>query len=93
MKHIKWDISLKAWVRSPGWTWGLGGGQKSTFSEYCHVAYQIKEIEMYNNIHVKTGPHSAVGSESDQIQGLRVLSRPGPILLWRLVIKEFLRFR
>ena len=26
MKHISWVFSLKAWVRSPGWTLGGGGG-------------------------------------------------------------------
>ena len=38
MKHIKWDFRLNAWV----WPPGCIRGQKSTFSEYGHVAYQIK---------------------------------------------------
>ena len=43
MKHIKRDFSLKAWVRAC-WV-DLGGGAEvkiKLFSEYGHVAYQIK---------------------------------------------------
>ena len=43
MKHIKRDFSLKAWVRA-FWV-DLGGGAEvkiKLFSEYGHVAYQIK---------------------------------------------------
>ena len=43
-EHIKRDFSLKALVNPP--RVGLGGeaprGQNKTFSEYGHVAYQIK---------------------------------------------------
>ena len=45
MKHIKQDFSLKAWVQSP--RVDLGGGAKAKiklFSEYGHVAYQIKAM-------------------------------------------------
>ena len=52
MKHIKWDLSLKALQQhygskyfdvDPPWPWGSGSkGQNLTFSEHGHVAYQIK---------------------------------------------------
>ena len=39
MRHIKQNFSLKVWVRSP-----RGGAETNIqlFSEYSHVAYQIK---------------------------------------------------
>ena len=43
MKHIKRDFNLKAWVPAPGVDLGGGAEAKNkTFSEYGHVAYQIK---------------------------------------------------
>ena len=50
MKHIKRAFCLKAWVRA---CWGdLRGGAevKINFSEYCHVAYQIKADDAGNNM-------------------------------------------
>ena len=52
MKHIKRDFSLKAWVRA---CWlDLGGGAevkiKLKFSEYGHVAYQIKADDAGSNM-------------------------------------------
>ena len=35
---------------------GLGQCQKSTFSEYGHVAYQIKGNKAYNNMLAKSLP-------------------------------------
>ena len=43
MKHIKQDFSLKACVRYPRLT-ELEGDQNSTFSEYVHISYRIKEM-------------------------------------------------
>ena len=41
MKHIKWDLSLKAWVWASGVDFWVGLRQKlNFFSEYGHVAYQ-----------------------------------------------------
>ena len=40
MKHTGRDFSLKARVRSPGWTWAKA--KIYFFSEYDHDAYQIK---------------------------------------------------
>ena len=40
MKHIKSDFRLKAWVRAPC----------LTFSEYGHVAYQIKVENVCSNM-------------------------------------------
>ena len=51
MKHIKRDFSLKAWVRA-SWV-DLGGGAEAKtklFSEYGHVAYQIKADDACNNM-------------------------------------------
>ena len=50
MKHIKQDFSLKAWVRAR-WV-DLGGGPRSKyfFSEYGHVAYQIKADDTRSNM-------------------------------------------
>ena len=50
MKHIKWDFSLKAWVRVR-WVDLGGGGQSQNyfFSEYGHVAYQIKAVDAGSN--------------------------------------------
>ena len=42
MKHIKRDFSLKSWVRACG--------QKLFFSEYGHVAYQIKADNTGSNM-------------------------------------------
>ena len=51
MKHIKQDFSLKARVKSPGVDLGGGGqGQNLTFSEYGHVAYQIKVDDTCSNM-------------------------------------------
>ena len=51
MKHIKRDFSLKAWVRA---CWeDLGGGAEVKiifFSEFGHVAYQIKADDAGNNM-------------------------------------------
>ena len=45
MKHIKQDFNFKACPISPplGELKGLDRGQNSSFLEYGHVAYQIKE--------------------------------------------------
>ena len=51
MKHIKRDFSLKAWVQ--GCWVDLGGGAEvkiKFFSEYGHVAYQIKADDAGNNM-------------------------------------------
>ena len=51
MKHIKRDFSLKAWVRAC-WV-DLGGGAEvkiKFFSEYGHVAYQIKADDAGSNM-------------------------------------------
>ena len=51
MKHIKWDFSLKAWVRAP-WV-DLGGGTEvkiKLFSDYGHVVYQIKADDAGSNM-------------------------------------------
>ena len=51
MKHIKRDFSLKAWVRAPGVDFGGGAEAKNKlFSEYGHVAYQIKADNFCNNM-------------------------------------------
>ena len=50
MNHIKRDVSLKAWVRAPGVDLGGGGRPKLNFSEYDHVAYQIKADNFCNNM-------------------------------------------
>ena len=44
MKRIKQNFILKACLRE----WG--GGQNSTFSEYGHVAYQIKGNNTCSNM-------------------------------------------
>ena len=38
MERVKWDFSLKAWVRFPGGDLGVGQRPKLNFSEYGHVA-------------------------------------------------------
>ena len=51
MKHIKWDFSLKAWVRVR--LMDLGGGAEAKiklFLEYVHVAYQIKAEDAGSNM-------------------------------------------
>ena len=48
MKHIEQTFSLNAWVQSPGWTSGVG--PMPFFSEYGHVAYQIKADDECSNI-------------------------------------------
>ena len=51
MKYIKWDFSLKSVILSPfGGLRGWGRGQNETFSEYGHVAYQIKAHDAGSNI-------------------------------------------
>ena len=51
MKYTKRDFLSKVWVRPPGWTWYVGSkGQIATFSEHCHVAYQIKGNQVCSNM-------------------------------------------
>ena len=51
MNHIdKQDFSSKGWVRPLGGLRGRGRGQNSTFSEYGHVAYQIKGNDTCSNM-------------------------------------------
>ena len=51
MKYTKRDFLSKVWVRPPGWTWCVGSkGQIATFSEHCHVAYQIKGNQVCSNM-------------------------------------------
>ena len=71
MKHIKRDFSLKAWVRAC-WV-DLGGGANvkiKFFSEYGHVAYQIKADDAGNimvaNV-LPTGTPSTQGVGSNYI--------------------------
>ena len=73
MKNIKWVYSLKAWVRA---CWlDLGGGAKAKmklFSEYGHVAYQIKADEAGSNmvaniLPTDTASTQGVGSKGQTI--------------------------
>ena len=51
MKYTKHDFLSKVWVGPPGWTWCVGSkGQIATFSEHCHVAYQIKGNQVCSNM-------------------------------------------
>ena len=50
MKHIKWDFSLKAWVRVRWVDLGGRAVAKINFSEYAHVAYQIKADNAGSNM-------------------------------------------
>ena len=51
MKYTRPDFLSKVWVRPPGWTWCVGSkGQIATFSEHCHVAYQIKGDQVCSNM-------------------------------------------
>ena len=52
MKHIKRDFSLKTWVRVH---WA-GPRPKLNFSEYGHVAYQIKAYDAGSNMVANTLP-------------------------------------
>ena len=56
MKHIKRDFRSKSWVQPPGWTQGVG--PNPTFSEYGHVAYQIKWNRECSNMVANILPHS-----------------------------------
>ena len=49
MIHIKRDFSLKAWARAHGVDLGGVGEIKFFFSEYGHVAYQIKADDTSSN--------------------------------------------
>ena len=56
----------------------MGGGQNSTFSEYGHVAYQIKGNDTCSNmvaktLTVNTPSASGVGSKSQNIFFLKVV--------------------
>ena len=44
------DFSLKALVRSPGWTQGVSQRPKLIFLEYGHVAYHIKGNDSYSKM-------------------------------------------
>ena len=73
MKHIKPDFSLKAWVRAC-WV-DLGGGaevKNKFFSEYGHVAYQIKADDAGNIVEANflptdTPSTQGVGSKGQTI--------------------------
>ena len=56
MKHIKQDFSLKAWVGSRGVDLGGGAEAKIFFSEYGHVASQIKAYDACSNMVPKLLP-------------------------------------
>ena len=47
---------LKAWVRSPELTTVVVLKPKISFSEYGHVAYQIKRNEAYHNMQANILP-------------------------------------
>ena len=73
MKHIKMNFSLKAWVRA-GWVDLVGGarGQNETFSEYGHVACQIKADDagskmVANILPIDTPSTQGVGSKGQTI--------------------------
>ena len=59
MKHIKRDFSLKALVRVRWVDLGAGPRPKLNFSEYGHVAYQIKADDAGSNIVANTLPTDA----------------------------------
>ena len=72
MKHNKQDFSLKGLIQSPlGGLRGWGRGQNLTFSEYGHVAYQIKADDagsnMVANICPQTHSTQGVGSKVQTI--------------------------
>ena len=74
MKHIKRDFSLKAWVQAPrvDFGMGLGRGQNKTFSEYGHVACQIKADDfcskmVANVLPTDTPSTQGVGSKGQTI--------------------------
>ena len=51
MMHIKGDLSLDAWVRSPSMSIGEGTEAKiNLFLEYGRVAYQIKAVAECSNM-------------------------------------------
>ena len=66
MKHIKRDFSLKAWARAC-WV-DLGGRAEAIiklFSEYGHVAYQIKADDASSNMVANILP-----TDTPSIQGV-----------------------
>ena len=42
MKHIKPDFSFKAWVRSPGWTWGGAEAKIKLFRNMVKLDIKLK---------------------------------------------------
>ena len=87
MKYTKHDFLSKVWVGPPGWTWCVGSkGQIATFSEHCHVAYQIKGNQVCSNMVANILPadppppththtHPEHGHVAYQIKGNRECSK------------------
>ena len=73
MKHIKRDLRSDVWVILPGWTLGWDRGQNATFSEYGHVAYQIKRIDAYSNMVANILPADSPPPPSDPGGGVKRL--------------------
>ena len=70
MKHIKRDFSLTAWV-SACWV-DLGGGSEvkiKFFSEYGHVAYQIKADDAGKNMVANILPTDAPSTQGVASKG------------------------
>ena len=70
MKHIKRDFSLKAWVQAC-WV-DLGGGAEAKikfFSEYGHVAYQIKADDAGNNMVANILPTDTPSTQGVGLKG------------------------
>ena len=73
MKHIEWDFSLKAWVRACWVDLGGGGrGQNKTFSEYGHVAYQIKADDAGSNMVANILPTDTPSTQGVGLKGQTV---------------------
>ena len=70
MKHIKQDFSLKACVRACWVDLGGGGrGQNEVFSEYGHVAYQIKADDAGNNMVANILPKDTPSTQGVRSKG------------------------
>ena len=66
MKYFELELSLKSWIRAP-WV-DLGGrarGKIKLFSEYGHVAYQIKAVDVCSNMLANIVP-----TDTSSTQGL-----------------------
>ena len=74
VKHIEQDLLCDPRNTLWGGTWGVGRGQKLSFSQHGHVAYQIEGNDELNNIQVEFWPkrHMSALGRGQNVKGQNI---------------------